>query len=358
MASRKPKTGTAAHGAPPALPPSPAPAAVDQSRRFLEGQSAILQQVAGGAPLPEVLCGISRLVEQHAPQARCALALFDRDGRRLRHVQGPHVARPLLDAVSAVLPDSAGAPWARAIAERRPHMIADLSDGAIAAELRRAAAAGGFRACLAHPIAGEGDRRLGMFMLFYPDAGAAQPDHQVVVELLSPVVRIAIDLDQRLQALHSADERFTSLASSIPGVVYQRLVTPEGQIRYTYISEGVRDLFGVAPDEVLADPQALFNRHDPSYAATFRERLLSASRTLEMWDVEATIISRDGKQKHTHAIARPHQQRDGSVLWNGLILDQTRIKKAELAATAAEARTREAIIESLPQGLTLFDADD
>src|SRR6185312_14553613 len=38
--------------------------------------------------------------------------------------------------------------------------------------------------------------------------------------------------------------------------------------------------------------------------------------------------------------------------------DQTRIKKAELAATAAEARTREAIIESLPQGLTLFDADD
>jgi signal transduction histidine kinase/CheY-like chemotaxis protein len=180
----------------------------------------------------------------------------------------------------------------------------------------------------------------------------------VVIELLSPVVRVAVDLDQRLQALHSADERFSSLAASIPGVVYQRLVTPEGQIRYTYISEGVRDLFGVSPDEVLADPQALFNRHDPSYAATFRERLLSASRTLEMWDVEATIISRDGKQKHTHAIARPHQQRDGSVLWNGLILDQTRIKKAELAATAAEARTREAIIESLPQGLILFDADD
>ncbi|HKW55323.1 MAG TPA: PAS-domain containing protein, partial [Stellaceae bacterium] len=237
-------------------------------------------------------------------------------------------------------------------------MIADLSGDATAAELRQGALAAGLRACLAHPICGEGDRLLGMFMLFYPGADAAQPDDQVIVELLSPVMRIAVDLDQRLQALHSADERFTSLAASIPGVVYQRLVTPEGNIRYTYISEGVRDLFGVAPEEVLTDPQALFNRHDPSYAATFRERLLSASRSLEMWDVEATIISRDGKQKHTHAIARPHQQRDGSVLWNGLILDQTRIKKAELAATAAEARTREAIIESLPQGLTLFDADD
>ena len=358
MASRKPHTGTAAHGTPPAPRRSSPPAQADQSRIFLEGQSTILHMVATGAPLPEVLCGIARLVEQHAPSARCAVALFDRDGRRLRHVQGPHIPRKLLDAVSAVAPDSSAAPWAAAVADRRPTVIADLSVAATAAELRQSAIAGGFLACLAYPISGEGDRLLGMFILFYAGADAAQPNDQMVVELLSPVVRIAVDLEQRLQALHSADERFTSLAASIPGVVYQRLVTPEGNIRYTYISEGVRDLFGVAPEEVLADPQALFNRHDPSYAATFRERLLSASRTLEMWDVEATIISRDGKQKHTHAIARPHQQRDGSVLWNGLILDQTRIKKAELAAAAAEARTREAIIESLPQGLTLFDADD
>ena len=358
MASRKPNTGIAAHGAPPAVRRSAPPARADQSRALLEGQSTILQLVAQGAPLPDVLCGVARLVEQHAPSARCAVALFDREGRRLRHVQGPHVPRKLLDAVSAVAPESAAAPWAAAIAGRRPTMIADLAVAATAAELRQSAIAAGFGACLACPIGGEGDRLLGMFILFYSGADAAQAEDQMVVGLLSPVVRIAVDLDQRLQALHSADERFTSLAASIPGVVYQRLVTPEGHIRYTYISEGVRDLFGVAPEEVLADPQALFNRHDPSYAATFRERLLSASRTLEMWDVEATIISRDGKQKHTHAIARPHQQRDGSVLWNGVILDQTRIKKAEMAATAAEARTREAIIESLPQGLTLFDADD
>ena len=358
MASRKPNTGTAAHGAPPTMRRSSPPAQADHSRALLEGQNTILELVAEGAPLPDVLCAIARLVEEHAPSARCAVALFDREGRRLRHVQGPHLPRNLIDAVTAVAPELAAAPWGAAIAERRPTLIADLALAATAAELRQSATAAGLRACLAYPVSGEGGRLLGMFILFYPDAGAARADDRMIVGLLSPVVRIAVDLDQRLQALHSADERFTSLAASIPGVVYQRLVTPEGHIRYTYISEGVRDLFGVEPEEVLADPQALFNRHDPSYAATFRERLLSASRTLEMWDVQATIISRDGKQKHTHAIARPHQQRDGSVLWNGLILDQTRTKKAEIAAAATEARTREAIIESLPQGLTLFDADD
>jgi hypothetical protein len=40
------------------------------------------------------------------------------------------------------------------------------------------------------------------------------------------------------------------------------------------------------------------------------------------------------------------------------ILDATRIKEAEMMAAAAEARTREAIVESLSQGFALFDLAD
>ncbi len=71
--------------------------------------------------------------------------------------------------------------------------------------------------------------------------------------------------------------------------------------------------------------------------------------------MEATIITRDGKRKYTHALARPHRLSDGSVVWDGVILDATRIKEAELAAAAAESRTRTAIIESVPNGFALFD---
>ncbi len=147
-----------------------------------------------------------------------------------------------------------------------------------------------------------------------------------------------------VEKLRSADERFTSLAHTIPGVVYQRIVTPDGDIRYTYISDGARDLFGVAPEKIIADPQALFECHGPEYRKTFRQRLLAASRSLTMWDVEAQIVTVDGEEKWTHAIARPHRQPDGSVLWDGVILDATRIKQAELdlrrAKEEAEAANR------------------
>jgi diguanylate cyclase (GGDEF)-like protein/PAS domain S-box-containing protein len=125
-------------------------------------------------------------------------------------------------------------------------------------------------------------------------------------------------------------DRLAAIAESIPGVVYQRVVSPDGDIRYTYISEGARGLFGVSPEEILKDPNALFDIFTPEYHATFREKLLAAAKELKMWDVEASIITREGKRKYTHAIARPTLQEDGSVVFDGVILDATKIRQAEI----------------------------
>jgi diguanylate cyclase (GGDEF)-like protein len=139
-------------------------------------------------------------------------------------------------------------------------------------------------------------------------------------------------------------ECFAAL-SKLPGVVvYQRMVRPDGHIYYTYISDGAADLFGVSAQEILSDPNALFSTHGPDYKAKFRERLISASNALTPWDVEASLVTRDGRKKYSHAIALPERKPDGSVLWTGIILDET--------------RTREAVVESLSQGFLLYDAED
>ena len=47
-----------------------------------------------------------------------------------------------------------------------------------------------------------------------------------------------------------------SSSAGLPGVVvYQRVVTPDEKIRYTYISEGARDIFGVSPAEIFRIPR-------------------------------------------------------------------------------------------------------
>jgi diguanylate cyclase (GGDEF)-like protein len=133
--------------------------------------------------------------------------------------------------------------------------------------------------------------------------------------------------------------------AKLPGVVvYQRVVTTDERIFYTYISEGCRDIFGIEAEKILSDPEALFERHSDEYKAKFRERLINASKALTVWDVEASIDGPDGSKKYTHAIARPERQPDGSTLWTGIILDET--------------RTREAVIDGLSQGFLLYGPDD
>ena len=153
-------------------------------------------------------------------------------------------------------------------------------------------------------------------------------------------------------AAATGNDRFASLASMIPGVVYQRVVKPDGDIRYTYMSEGAREMFGVSPEQVLEDPEALFSTYGEDYKASFRQRLIAASKTLTTWDVEASVVAPDGQMRYNHAIAKPERLRDGSVLWTGLILDATRIKQVEEKLKAA---TRS--VEAANQAKSMFLAN-
>ncbi|MCP5081453.1 MAG: EAL domain-containing protein [Alphaproteobacteria bacterium] len=206
-----------------------------------------------------------------------------------------------------------------------------------------------------------------IYLLFFKTCEFESKD-KLVFFSINPLVCLFLQSLERIKALPTLnieglptqheDSQFASLAETIPGVVYQRRVRPDGDIRYEYISQSAQDLFGVSAQEILTNPKALFNVFAPEYRDTFRRRLIDASKTLETWDVEASIVTTEGEKKYTHAIAHPEAQPDGSVLWTGVILDATRIKQAETEAAETEARTRSAIVESLSQGLLMYDADD
>lgn len=178
------------------------------------------------------------------------------------------------------------------------------------------------------------------------------------LQAIAPIFRLITGAIRTGRQLSMATQSFSSLTASLPGVVYQRRVNRDGDIRYIYISESAKELFGISAEEILSNPKALFSTYAPEYGESFRERLLQASKDLTRWDVEASIMMPDGTHKYTHAIATPDRQEDGSVLWTGVILDATRIKEAEKQVAAAESRTRLAIVESLSQGFLMFDADN
>jgi PAS domain S-box-containing protein len=330
----------------------------DLLTQIVRRQAEILDGIATGRRLPDTLERIAGVAEELVPCAVAAVQLCDTAGRPSLHAVARTLPAGFLAAVDQMLATEEDSAAIAAVRSGTSLIIANMSDGAAESPFRSLALANNIQACWIQPLQGPSGRTVGVLTLHF---GAPRKptdlDHQVLLAL-GTLARFAVEEERRTSGLRGADQRFAALADSIPGVVYQRVVTPGGDIRYTYISEGAKDLFGVGPEEILADPNALFDCHGPEYRETFHERLLTASRELSMWDVEATIITRNGKRKFTHAIARPHREDDGSVVWDGVILDATRIKEAEMMAAAAEVRTREAIVESLSQGFALFDSAD
>jgi diguanylate cyclase (GGDEF)-like protein len=311
---------------------------------LLQGQQEILSLVLGGASLQDVITRMVSIVETAFMPAVCAISLFQRGDMAVKYQAAPNLSADLLSTVGASVGEYLLDPTATAALSGERIIVNDFANDARWPEHATLALAQGLRCCWVEPIADCGEGLFGMATLYFPEPCEPDAIDERILWPLTSFIGFAISAAQREAAFRAANERFAALVSAIPGVVYQRVVTTDGDIRYTYISEGARDLFGVSPQEILADPEALFKTHGPEYKAKFRERLINASNALTMWDVEATLVRPDGRKKYTHAIARPARQDDGSVLWTGVILDET--------------RTREAIIDSLSQGFLLYDAND
>lgn len=112
-----------------------------------------------------------------------------------------------------------------------------------------------------------------------------------------------------------AERRLSDIAHNFPGVIFRRVRHADGRVSYPYVSPGA---------EILPDAEP----------AEWRDAALRSARTLEPFLYEGRI----GAARWVRAVARPRREADGSVVWDGVVLDVSDLKEAEqrLAASLAE----------------------
>lgn len=321
---------------------------------FSRAQASLLNHAFAGASVSTLFEQAAEMIEAIVPGSLCVIETLPGSigqGHRSARLDGKEIAAFRLEAQPASI-------LARAFDTRKLVSVGSFSRDSDWAEHGLRAIGAGFLGAIGFPMQIAGDPRpFGAFALYLRRENCVDDDLAVRIESFVSVLAQLPGVVLSRDSLRRADDRFAELASTIPGVVYQRKVFPDGDIRYVYISEGAKELFGVDAETILRDPQALFNHYSTEYRATFRQKLIEASKAMTTWDVEAQIMRPDGTIRYTHAIAHPHREPDGSVIWTGVILDASRMKLAEQQAAAAESRTREAIVEGFTQGLLLFGPD-
>ena len=120
------------------------------------------------------------------------------------------------------------------------------------------------------------------------------------------------------------------IASHIPGVIYQFRHRPDGTFHFPYASEGLREIYGLTPEEVREDASKIFTVIYPEDFDRVSQSLLKSAADLTPWYCEYRVSLADERTLWLVGHATPQREPDGSTLWHGYIRDITNRKQAEV----------------------------
>ncbi|MEH2357550.1 ATP-binding sensor histidine kinase [Nostoc sp.] len=165
----------------------------------------------------------------------------------------------------------------------------------------------------------------------------------------------AQQLAQSLAKLQASEIRFQNLANNIPGMVYQFRLEVDGSTSTPYVSSGCFDLYELEPELVMSGTHSLYDLNHPDDRQFIAQAIAYSAQTLTPFEVECRIILPSETVKWVRSTARPERQADGSILWDGVMIDISNGKQAE-ESLAKEREFLNAIIHNITDGIVVCDA--
>jgi PAS domain S-box-containing protein len=158
------------------------------------------------------------------------------------------------------------------------------------------------------------------------------------------------------RAQRASDEKLSLIASQISGMVYQFKRRADGTYALPYASEGIRQIYGVSPEEVRDDATPVLSQIHPDDAEMVLNSVETSFRTMQPWRAEFRNIGRGGLTRWLSGSAAPSidPEDSSSTLWNGFVKDVTDRKLQELEITN-QKKLFEIFIERTPASVAMFD---
>ncbi|HEX4985375.1 MAG TPA: PAS domain S-box protein [Burkholderiales bacterium] len=294
------------------------------------GQRALLEMIAGAAPLAETLQAIVRTVEDEAPDMLCSILLADESGTRLRR----GAASAPLDGFSHEIDGEAIGPAAgscgTAAYRRELVIVKDIASDPLWAPYRERALHHGLRASWSQPILNSQGKLLGTLALYYRAPREPDVRERELILSAASLAGITIERVQTQRELVGTVERFRLVARATNDVVRDWNVV-DGSIWW---SEAYRTLFGYPPDKLSPSIDSWSDR----IHADDRQRVLDG--------VHAAI----GSGGHAWSDIYRFRRRDGSyasILDRGFVIRDERGRAVRMIGAMQDITARVATEDAL-----------
>lgn len=139
--------------------------------------------------------------------------------------------------------------------------------------------------------------------------------------------------------------RLRTLIDRAPGTLYQRIVRPDGTMTYRFASFAIDKLLGITKEQVERDPEAWLGKLLPQDRARFEQLRREQQETQTLWRFEGRYLAPGGDIVWLRSESTKRRLADGTLVWDGILLDITPEKTLETRRAEIETLRKAALNE-------------
>jgi PAS domain S-box-containing protein len=273
---------------------------IDQRKRaeaLLAGEKRILEMVAGGCSLVDVLDALCRLVEDLTPDVLASILLVE--GDRLRYGAAPSLPKAYTQAIDNAVIGPTGGSCGTAAYRGQAVIVSDIAIDPLWDDYREFALPHLLRACWSTPIFSADGKVIGTFAMYYREPRSPSRRDVGIVEQITHLAGVAIQRKLGEDRLLESEEQWRAVFENNPimyfivdaaGTVVSVNSSGAEQLGYT-----VDELVGRSVLDVLYEPD---RQAVQKHVADCFERLGQA----RSWEVRK--VRKDGRIIYVRETAR------------------------------------------------------
>lgn len=138
------------------------------------------------------------------------------------------------------------------------------------------------------------------------------------------------------------------LSNNLPAAIFIYTLNKDGTDSVQYISDGCFSIWGVAAEDVTDNASLLWEVVHPDDIENMRSCIQVSAKELSKWECEWRITPYGSNQiKWLKGYGTPHENSDGSIIWNSVILNITKEKQSQLSERQALKHTISVLVSAL-----------